>query len=96
MNLELLLKQREQILRIASKHGASNLQIFGSIARRENTSKSDINLLAELAPQCTLLDQIALIQELEEFLGYSVDVVEPDDSVHNLIRNQVLEEAIPL
>jgi uncharacterized protein len=95
MNLEILLSQREAILQIAADHGASNLHIFGSVVRQESTPSSDIDLLAELDPQRTLLDKIALIQDLEEFLGCSVDVVEPD-SLHDLIRNQILKEAIPL
>lgn len=95
MDLETLLNQREKILQIAAKHGASNLQVFGSVARRKSSTSSDIDLLAELAPYCTLLDQIALIQDLEEFFGCSVDVVEPD-SLHELVREQILQEAIPL
>jgi len=95
MNLESLLNQRGQILQIASKYGASNIQIFGSVARQENTSESDIDFLVELDNQRTLLDQIALIQDLEELLGCRVDVVEPD-CLHEAIRSQVLQEAIPL
>lgn len=95
MNLETLLSQRDTILQIAAKHGASNLQVFGSIARQDNTPSSDIDLLAELDPKRTLLDQIALIQDLEAFFGCPVDVVEPD-SLHDLIRDQILKEAIPL
>jgi predicted nucleotidyltransferase len=95
MNIETLRSQREAILHIASKHGAFNLHIFGSVARQESTPNSDIDLLAELEPQRTLLDQIALIQDLQELLGCSVDVVEPD-SLHDLIRDQILQEAIPL
>ncbi len=95
MNLEALLNQREKIRQIASKHGASNIQIFGSVARQENTVDSDIDFLVELDTQRTLLDQIALIQDLEELLGCRVDVVEPD-CLHEAIRRQVLQEAIPL
>lgn len=95
MNLESLRRQREKILQIASKYGASNLQIFGSVARQENTSESDIDFLVELDSQRTLIDQIALIQDLQELLGCPVDVVEPD-CLHEAIRSQVLQEAIPL
>lgn len=95
MNLETLLNQRDKILQIASRHGASNLHIFGSVARQENTPNSDIDFLVDLDAQCTLLDQIALIQDLEEFLGCSVDVVE-FDCLHEAIRHRVLQEAIPL
>lgn len=95
MNLKTLLNQREQILQIAAKYGASNIQLFGSVARQENTSESDIDFLVELDSQRTLLDQIALIQDLEELLGCRVDVVEPD-CLHEAIRSKVLQEAIPL
>jgi uncharacterized protein len=95
MNFEALLNQREEILQIASKYGASNIQIFGSVARQENTSDSDIDFLVELDTQRTLLDQIALTQDLEELLGCQVDVVELS-CLHEAIRSQVLQEAIPL
>jgi uncharacterized protein len=95
MNLEHLRQQRDKILHIASKHGASNIWIFGSVARQENVSDSDIDFLAELDAQRTLLDQIALIQDLEDLLGCRVDVIEPD-CLHETIRNRVLQEAIPL
>lgn len=95
MNLEALLSKRENILQIASKYGASNIQIFGSVARQENTSNSDIDFLVKLDAQRTLLDQIAMIQDLEELLNCRVDVVEPD-CLHETIRNRILQEAIPL
>lgn len=95
MNVKELLSHREQILQIASKYGASNIQLFGSVARQDNTSESDIDFLVELDTHRTLLDQIALIQDLEDLLGCQVDVVEPD-CLHEAIRSQVLQEAIPL
>lgn len=95
MNLKTLRNQREQILQIAAKYGASNVQLFGSVARQENTSESDVDFLIKLDSQRTLLDQIALIQDLEEPLVCRVDVVEPD-CLHEAIRSRVLQEAIPL
>ena len=56
MNLENLRQQREQILQVASKYGASNLQVFGSVARQENTTESDLeklNISAERLPSHT-------------------------------------------
>ncbi len=47
---ELLREKREDILRIASKRGASNVRVFGSVARGEADSKSDIDLLVDLEP----------------------------------------------
>ncbi|MBE9008219.1 nucleotidyltransferase family protein [Fortiea sp. LEGE XX443] len=92
---EILKAYREEILRIAAKYGAYNVRVFGSVARGEARSDSDVDFLVELEPQRTLLDQIALIQSLEELLGRKVDVAEPE-TLHELIRDKVLQEAVVL
>lgn len=96
MNKKLLLQQkRGQILEIAAQYGASNIRVFGSVAKDKETPKSDIDFLVELAPDRTLLDQIGLIQSLEDLLKCSVDLAE-EDSLHPLIKKQILQEAISL
>jgi uncharacterized protein len=92
---ELLLPYREEILRIAAQHGAYHVRVFGSVARGEARSDSDVDFLVEIEPQRTLLDQIALIQSLEELLGRKVDVAEPE-ALHERIRERVLNEAVAL
>lgn len=86
---------RDQILRIAEQHGASNVRIFGSVARGEAQPDSDLDLLVDLEPGRSLLDHIALIQDLEDLLRRKVDVVE-SQALHSRIRNRVLAEAVPL
>jgi predicted nucleotidyltransferase len=86
---------RAEILGIAAKYGAYNLRVFGSVARGEATPDSDIDFLVELESQRTLLDQIALMQSLEQLLGRKVDVTEPE-TLHELIRDKVLREAVML
>ncbi|GAB1541949.1 nucleotidyltransferase family protein [Scytonema sp. NUACC21] len=92
---EILKAYREEILRIAAKYGAYNVRVFGSVARGEARPDSDVDFLVELEPQRTLLDQIALMQSLEELLGRKVDVTEPD-TLHELIKDKVLREAVLL
>jgi len=92
---ELLLPFKEEILKIATKYGAYNLRVFGSVARGQASADSDIDFLVELEPQRTLLDQIALMQSLEQLLGRKVDVTEPE-TLHELIRDKVLREAVVL
>ncbi|RUS95253.1 nucleotidyltransferase [Dulcicalothrix desertica PCC 7102] len=92
---ELLLPLREEILQIAAKHGASNVRVFGSVARGEASSNSDVDFLVEIEPKRSLFDYIALMQDLSELLGRKVDVAEPEN-LDGLIREKVLREAVIL
>ncbi|MGQ0601709.1 MAG: nucleotidyltransferase family protein [Anaerolineales bacterium] len=96
MNPNQLLKtKRAEILRIAARHGARNVRVFGSTARGQARPNSDLDLLVEFEPGRTLLDHIGLIQELEETLGCKVDVV-TEQALHRQIRAQVMAQAIAL
>lgn len=92
---ELLREKREEILKIAAKHGAYNVRIFGSVARGEATADSDVDFLVEIEQGRNLLDRIALIQDLEALLGRKVDVAKPKN-LHECIREKVLKEAVSL
>jgi predicted nucleotidyltransferase len=83
--------KRQQILTAAQHHGAHNVRIFGSVARGDNTSSSDVDFLVKLDDDRSLLDHIALIRELEELLNCKVDVVS-EDALHLRIKDQVLAE----
>ncbi len=90
---ELVGAKREEILRIAAKHGARNVRVFGSVARGEADEASDVDFLVEMEPGRSLLDLGGLQVELESLLGWPVDVV----TVRGLkarIRDQVLREAV--
>jgi len=92
---ELLESKREEILRIAAKHGARNVRIFGSVARGEADDASDVDFLVEFEPTVSLFDHASLLVDLEDLLGRKVDVA----SVRGLkerIRDRVLREAVPL
>jgi predicted nucleotidyltransferase len=92
---ELLREKREEILRLAAKHGARNVRIFGSVARGEADDGSDVDFLVELEPDRSLLDHAALLADLEELLGRKVDVV-TERSIYWLLRRRILKEARPL
>jgi uncharacterized protein len=96
MGFDVLLKEnREEILKIAAKHGARNVRVFGSVARGEADEASDIDLLVSFDPEAGLLQHAALIRELREFLGRRVDVVD-DEGLRPRMRQRVLDEATPL
>ena len=93
MAIETLLEEkRQEILRICAKHGARNVRVFGSTVRGEAHRDSDLDLLVEFEPQRSLLDQAALVFELEKLLGRKVDVVS-EQGIYWLLRRRILNEA---
>jgi predicted nucleotidyltransferase len=92
---ELLKQKHAEILRIASKYGAFNLRVFGSVARAEADEHSDIDLVVEMEPGRSLFDLGGMQSELETLLGRRVDVV-TEKGLKARIRNRVLQEAIPV
>jgi uncharacterized protein len=87
-----LRQKREEILRIAAKHGAHNVRVFGSVARGEAEEDSDIDFLVEFEPGRSLLDQAGLVLDLEELLGRKADVV-TEGGLYWLLRRRILKEA---
>lgn len=73
--LDTLLAKRADVLRAASRHGASNVRLFGSVARRSETASSDVDILIDLARDRGFSDFLALAEELEELIGRKVDLV---------------------
>ncbi len=95
VSLNDILLRREAILTVAAEHGAHNLRLFGSVVRGQIREGSDLDLLVALDADRSLLDHVALIQDLEDMLGCRVDVVN-ERALHRTIRDQVLAEALPL
>lgn len=91
----LLNSKRDEILRIAAAHGASNVRIIGSVARGEADEQSDIDFLVELDKDRSLMDHAALLVELEKLLGCKVDVAS-DDCLRSKVKERVLRDAVPL
>lgn len=96
MTLDQLLEdKREEILGIASRYGARDVRVFGSVARGEADQESDVDFLVELEAGRSLLDLGGLQMELEELLGCKVDVV-TESGLYWLLRRRILKEAQPL
>jgi len=88
-------EHRDEILRVARFHGASNVMLFGSVARGEHTPESDVDLLVDVTGDTTPWFPGSLVADLEQLLGQRVQVV-IRRSLSPLIRDAVLREAIPL
>lgn len=87
--------KRREILQIAARCGARNVRIFGSVARDEVGSDSDVDVLVDLEPGRSLFDLGGLLMELQDLLGCRVDVV-TEKGLRPRIRERVLREAVPL
>ena len=92
---DLVREKREEILRIAARHGARNVRVFGSVARGEADERSDVDLLVDLEPGRSLLDLGGLLMDLRDLLRRNVDVV-TERGLKARIRSRVLQEAVPL
>jgi predicted nucleotidyltransferase len=92
---ELLTSRRNEILRLATNHGARNVRVFGSVARGEADAQSDVDFLVDMEPGRSLLDRAALLLDLQQLLGRKVDVV-TTRGLRERIRERVLREAVAL
>ena len=75
---KLIEEKRDDILRIANRHGARHVRVFGSVARGEAEPESDVDFLVKMDPDRSLLDLSALVADLKDLLGRNVDVVSED------------------
>ena len=72
---EILDEKRGEILESAAANGLSNVRVFGSVARLEDTLTSDIDLLVTPGPTTSLLDLSGFLLEVEDITGCEVSVV---------------------
>ena len=94
MKIKKLLKDKhDQIIEITKKYGATEVRLFGSIVKGSTTKTSDVDILVKMQSGATLLDLIAIKQDLEDLLGLKVDVV-TEDSISPYIKKSILKEAV--
>lgn len=77
----------------AEKHGISRMGIFGSVARKQHTETSDVDIYIE----GNLRGFFALSgikRELEDLLGCSVDIVRLREKMDSFLRDRILKEGI--
>ena len=92
---QLIRLKREEILKIAAKHGARNVRVFGSVARGEARPDSDVDFLVDVGAVTSSWFPGGLIVDLEALLGKHVEVV-TERGLHPLLRDSVLREAVPI
>ncbi len=95
MTTPTLALHRDRILALARQHGASNVRVFGSMARGEERAGSDLDLLVTLGEGRSLLDLAALKLELEDLVERPVDLVS-DRGLSPFLGPTILADARPL
>jgi uncharacterized protein len=93
--LAMLREKRGEILALAAYYNASNVRVFGSVARGESTPDSDIDFLVNFDQNYTLLDQSGLLVELRDLLGYPVNVVH-EPLLREKYRPYILQDTVLL
>jgi predicted nucleotidyltransferase len=88
-------QKRAEILKLADKYGADNVRVFGSVVRGTAGPDSDLDILVRFSEKCSLIDHIALMQDLEDMLHIKVDVVN-EKVLHPLIRERVLKDVVAI
>ena len=74
-SLEALRRRRDDVMRIAARHGARTVSVFGSVARGDTGPRRDVDLLVDTGGPQSLFVQAALQSELEDLLGCPVHVL---------------------
>ena len=72
-----LVKHRQQILDLVAQYHASNVRIFGSVARGEARPDSDIDILVVFGPNTGLFSIVALQESLSKLLHFPIDLGDP-------------------
>lgn len=91
----LLKRHRSEIHEIAARYGVTNLRVFGSVARGDDGPDSDVDIVADLPDDLSLLGLAAVQHELSDLLGVRVEMA-PARSLKPRIAAEVVREAVVL
>lgn len=83
---------REQLPALVEQYHVATLEVFGSYARHEEKSNSDLDILVTFSKAPSILKFIRLENQLSDLLGVKVDLV-MKDSLKPAIGKRILSEA---
>lgn len=92
---EILKHKREFIRSTISRYPVTNPRIFGSVARGEDTEESDLDILVDTLPGCSLFDLGGLYEDLTQELGIDISLC-TSTGLRPPMLERVLNDAIPL
>lgn len=77
---------------IRQRFGVHSLRLFGSVARGENTAKSDVDVCVDMEPKLYKLIELGMY--LEELLGCKVDVVRMHKNMNLILKGEIERDGI--
>jgi len=96
MLLDEIQQRKEAVQTLCQQYGAKHIWVFGSVARREENSDSDIDFIVEFPRGYDLFKQrLPLAEGLQQLLHRNIDLI-PKHELNKYLRSAILEEAIRL
>ncbi|HEY4523621.1 MAG TPA: nucleotidyltransferase family protein [Candidatus Paceibacterota bacterium] len=86
---------KEKTKAILLRRGITRAGVFGSVARGEDTAKSDVDMLVEIPHAHGLFEFLSIKHELENALQKKVDLVEYM-GIKKLLRENILKSEVPI
>lgn len=86
---------RNEVHEVLRRHGVTDPEIFGSVARGDDHEDSDLDLLVDFAPGTDIIDIIGIQRELQELLGVPVDLV-PRTDLKERVSERATKDLLPL
>ena len=80
--------------KLRTEYGVRSLRVFGSVARGEDKSDSDVDLFVDMPPKA--LKMVALKHYLQNILGRSVDIVRSRDPLDPFLMNEIDKDGITI
>lgn len=91
-----LYAHRSEILRLAEQYGAYNVRVFGSVARGEASPESDIDFVVQFQDWASLYELSGLRQDLQDLLGWKIDLVSEHSRMKERLKTYILRDAISI
>lgn len=89
---DILKQHRTEILAIAARKGLSDVRVFGSVARGEETENSDIDLLVNVANTSDPFAFLDFQADMSQMFSRRVDIVF-ESGLYHAMREKILSEA---
>ncbi|VAW16935.1 hypothetical protein MNBD_BACTEROID05-1051 [hydrothermal vent metagenome] len=90
-----IIPKQKIVIRYLKKQGVLKAGVFGSFSRGEQKKRSDVDILVKVKRGTSLLDLIGYERELEEIMGYKVDLI-TYNQIHPLLKEQILNDEVSL